>query len=293
VATHEQEAANVRFSGSYVPPLWVINSDQVTKYQWQSSGYIYYESHTTPPVMVDGDPRDGITDEAWPASADMWGESTADGHIALIDLADPSAPLAIEASRYAWNGSATYPPTCTTFNIWDLLGEGVAYPPPNIPGRGAVGGRGAGFPVVAGLLRPEEVEEDQIDHALVFTFNRNRTDTYLSPPAARSDGAAGTGTELPAEGMLLQLDPAFDVTTLSSVYAQRVARALQEYGMYDGDNGGAMAISVQALAPSPTDHRNAWEARTPGMYDGIEGIPVSALRVIDTEQTLGAQLLTD
>jgi hypothetical protein len=293
VATLQQEASNVRFSASFLPPLWVINSDHVTKYQWQSSGYIYYESHTTPSFVVDGNPRDGITDEPWPASADMWGENTADGHITLVDLADGSAPIAIEASRYSWDGAATYPPNCTTFNIWDLLGEGVAYPPDNIPGRGAVGGRGAGFPVIAGMLRPEEVEEDRINHALVFTFNLNRTDTYLSPPAARSDGSAGTGTELPAEGMLLQLDPAFDVSTLGSVSAQRVARALQEYGMYDGDNGGPMAISVQALAPDSTDHRTAWDARAPGMYDDIRDIPVSALRVIDTEQTLGAQLLTD
>lgn len=293
VATLEQEASNVRFGASFVPPVWVINSAFVSQHQWLSSGYIYYESHTTPPFVVDGDPRDGITDDPWPASAQLWGENTSDGHITLVDLHDPAAPIAIEASSYFWDAGATYPPNCTTFNIWDLLGEGVAYPPANIPGRGAVGGRGAGFPVIAGLLRPEEVEEDEINHALVFTFNRNRTDTYLSPPAARSDGAAGVGTELPVEGMLLQLDPAFDVMSLGSVYAQRVARALQEYGMYDGDNGGAMAISVQALAPDPTDHRNAWEARAPGMYDDILNIPVSAFRVIDTTQTLGAQLLTD
>jgi hypothetical protein len=65
VATLQQEAANVRLSASFVPPIWVINSAHVAKHQWLSSGYIYYESHTTPPFVVDGNPRDGVTDEPW------------------------------------------------------------------------------------------------------------------------------------------------------------------------------------------------------------------------------------
>jgi hypothetical protein len=177
--------------------------------------------------------------------------------------------------------------TCTTFNIWDLRGTGVA----DSEGERWLmrGGRGSGFPEIAGLLRPEELREGQIRHALVFTFTKNRRADddrrIFVPPAARSDGRH-IGAQYPIEGMRFQLNPAltdkdFDVWGLNRE-GKAVARALQTYGMFDGDNGGAMKLQVQLLAPSAEENFKKWETLFPGLFDNLEKIPTDQFRVVYT-----------
>jgi hypothetical protein len=95
------------------------------------------------------------------------------------------------------------------------------------------------------------------------------------------------------EGMLFQLDPSlteadFDAWGLTPE-AKIVARALQKYGMYDGDNGGALALQFQLLDSDPEVHAEKLDAMFPGFRRAIQRIPSDRFRVIDTghEPTLG------
>jgi len=71
--------------------------------------------------------------------------------------------------------------------------------------------------------------------------------------------------------------------------AKVVARAMQEYGMYNGDNGGAMTLQVQLLDEDPDVHAELLDDMFPGFADAIRRIPTNRLRVVDTgrEPTLG------
>jgi hypothetical protein len=277
MATVVAEAANLRFAYSYLPPVWVVNSDNLA----------HHIADSPYPFDTWDQNLDGITEAGVPITTAMFGENTADGHISIID---PFKMLAWEMSGYT--GIVDGVIDCNTFNIWDLTGKGVGDGNEGARWR-ARGGRGSGFPIIAGLIRPEELEEGEIRHALVFTFPKNRSGSYL-PPAARTDGGL-SGSQYPMEGMLFQLDPAltdsdFDRWGLSRE-GKIVARALQRYGMYDGDNGGAMAVQLQLLHPSGTEHRAIWESRFPGFYDNVRKIPTDRFRVVNTVEpvTGGAQ----
>jgi hypothetical protein len=90
--------------------------------------------------------------------------------------------------------------------------------------------------------------------------------------------------------MRFQLDPSlsekdFDAWGLNRE-GRTLARALQKYGMLLGDNGGAMALQVQLLAPTPEKHYQMWEKLFPGFYKNIERIPTDKLRVVYTGEPI-------
>jgi len=273
----DSQAKHIRFAKSYIIPVWVINSENI------------------PPVSVKSDvifdfwdqDRDGWSDVGVPITADMWAEPTKDGHICIID---PFKKISYEMSRFNLLENGT--PTCTTFNIWDITSRGVGDSNQGYRWK-ARGGRGSGFPIIAGLLRPEEVSAGEIRHALVFTFNMNRISEDGSkiflPPACRSDGKY-IGTQYPIEGMRFQLDPLLTEKDFDSWGLNKegkiIARALQRYGMYVCDNGGAMALQVQLLAPIPEDNYRIWEELFPGFHKNIENIPVKRFRVIYTGEPI-------
>jgi len=168
----DAEASNIRLSTGYTPPIWVVNANNIDR---TAADSLY-------PFDIWDQDYDGITEAGVPVTADMYPENTPDGHIIIVD---PFHMIAWEMSRY--RGVIDGLIDCSTFNIWDLTGSGVG--DPNEGYRwGARGGRGSGFPVIAGVLRPEEVLEGEIRHALVFTFNNNRDVSTFNSPAVRSDG---------------------------------------------------------------------------------------------------------
>jgi hypothetical protein len=122
---------------------------------------------------------------------------------------------------------------------YDVDYSGV--PPRDASGR-PFGSRGAGVPYFTGLVRPWEVAQGRIDHALAIAYD------YPSPewiyPASKSDGKNTTIDAVP-EGTRFQLDPSFDVSTLSDPVARMVARALQEYGAYVIDNSGSTKVMFE------------------------------------------------
>jgi hypothetical protein len=283
-ATHPASAAilsgmianvpNVRFARAYSIPVWIVNSDNIPLVPVRSD--MIYDTWD-----VD---RNGWSDIGVPLTQDMWWEQTTDGHICIID---PFKKLSYEMSKFGRLPDGT--PTCTTFNVWEIDGTGVGNP---YEGRRwhARGGRGSGFPIIAGLVRPEEIEAGEIRHALVFSYETNRraddgSDIFMWPPACRADGAY-VGENYPIEGMRFQLDPSLTEQDFDAWGLNRdgkvVARALQRYGMFLSDNGGSFAMFPQLLRPTGEENLAEWERRLPGFFRNVEKIPTSRLRIVHT-----------
>jgi hypothetical protein len=268
IETMASVAENIRFANSYTIPVWTINSDNM-EFHIADSPY---------PFDTWDQNYDGITEAGVPIDSTMWGEQTPDGHICIID---PFKMLAWEMSRF--KGIKNDIIDCSTFNIWDLTSKGVGDPH---EGRRwtARGGRGSGFLEIAGLIRPEEIFEGEIRHALVFIFSKNQKN-LLIPPACRCDGKY-VGDQYPIEGMRFQLDPFltdedFDRWGLIDD-SKIIAKALQKYGMFVGDNGGAMALQPQLLHKDIEKHRTMWDSLCPGLYENIKKIPTNKFRLIYT-----------
>jgi hypothetical protein len=102
----------------------------------------------------------------------------------------------------------------------------------------------SGFANIAGTIMPDEVNAGQIDHALAFTMNAVKTGGAVSP-ATSSDGRSSLPGAIP-EGARVQLDPNLDLNSLGlNAWQKTVARALQVYGMFLVDTGGAFALRAQ------------------------------------------------
>lgn len=224
----------------------------------------------------------GYADVFAPIPPEAWPEQTTDGHLIVVD---PFKKLAWECSRFRRLNDGE--PACTTFNIWDLTGTGCGVP---LQGErwNMRGGRGSGLPEIAGLVRPEEIEAGEIRHALVFANQKNRQGdkgkAWFVSPASRSD-AQYQGEQYPLEGARFQLDPTlteadFDRMGLGRA-AKVMARALQKYGMYLGDNGGNFTIYLQVLDPNPERSKALWNQRCPGIYEDMQKIATRLFRVLD------------
>jgi hypothetical protein len=270
------QAKNIRLAREYTVPVWVVNADNVPLVKMRSDNIF---------DTWDKD-RDGWSDVGVPLTKTMWPEPTEDGHLCIVD---PFKNTAWEFSGFSRLKDGT--PRCTTFNIWDLTGIGIGNP---FEGRRwqTRGGRGSGFPVIAGLIRPEELAAGEIRHALAFSFFpiRGSDNGWLFLfPACRSDGVA-KGKQYPIEGMRFQLDPTLGEKEFNSWGLNRegkiVARALQKYGMFLGDGGGAMAIYAQLLGPSADENLKKWEELYPGFYKNAEKIPTNKFRVVYTGEPI-------
>lgn len=140
-----------------------------------------------------------------------------------------------------------------------------------------IGGNAAGFALAAGVIRPEEIAQGRIEHALQFTspYVRNR----FVAPAIHGDGRQSDPDAMPM-GTRIQLDPAADISGLPR--AQRIAaQALKEYGAYLTDSSGSLAIRGEASIGrasqgGPTDIWGPVGVTDPSM----RSIPWDQMRVI-------------
>lgn len=102
----------------------------------------------------------------------------------------------------------------------------------------------AGLPILAGLVRYDEVAAGEIAHALRFTVSRSRR-AYI-PPATH--WASSDGNVLrPPMGMRVRLKASFDISAYPA-RVQVILRALKKYGMIVADNGSDWYLSGVADA---------------------------------------------
>lgn len=97
----------------------------------------------------------------------------------------------------------------------------------------------AGLPILAGLVRYDEVASGEIRHALRFTAPQTRRE-YLWP--ARHFASDLTDEQYPPMGQRFRLRADFDISGFSPE-VQVILQALKRYGMILADNGSAWYIS--------------------------------------------------
>lgn len=274
VFTLAQDRNHISLINSYLCPIWVVNSENVDGIRIRSDRIFDRWDQ-------DGD---GWTDVLVPVTRQMYPEPTGDGQICIVD---PFKHRLWDISTFEWPDERPFP-SGTTFDVWDLTGSGEADPPPGTRWTRR-GGRGSGFPGIAGIIRPEELEAGEIRHAICFTSKMVRQHAtganIFLPPACRSDGR-DVGRQYPIMGMRFQLNPELNEEDFDEWGLNRagkiLARALQRYGMYLGVSGGAMKLQVQLLGPDSDSNRREWERRVPGFYENVKRIPTREFRIIDT-----------
>jgi hypothetical protein len=161
-----------------------------------------------------------------------------DGHLVVVYQALDGSPYAGKELDL-WQ--ARYDPTndtwsASTVSVNDLFGWGAACP----PGGQCNAANAAGFALLGGAIRPEEIAQGHIDHALALATPYNLSN-YIACPATHTDGSA-PAPALP-EGARIQLDPAYNVDAQNwPQWVKIIAHALQTYGAYNRSYGGVVSI---------------------------------------------------
>ncbi|MEE8574986.1 MAG: hypothetical protein V3T30_06190 [Thermodesulfobacteriota bacterium] len=247
-------------------PLFVIDSSKVKGVKVRAS-----EEAFAPNV----DPKAIGRVTGIPIPTEAWADPEKDGHMLLID---PKLRKSWDFSRAKKRGDGSW--RATRVDIWDLNGEGVRAP---FEGKRwwMQGARGSGFPLIAGLIRVEEIEAGVINHALAYATPINRKTGYpggeaelCSPPASRTDGR-GVGPGFIPVGARMQLDPELDLDKLGLTKATKViAKAMQVYGMYNSDGAGTFKLYLQNLGPEDETYKKY------GDFRDLKKIPIESFRVL-------------
>ncbi len=139
--------------------------------------------------------------------------------------------------------------------------------------------RGSGFAFLGGLIWPDELVNEEITHALVFSYPFTKSGGPVAP-ATDSDGTSEEANSLP-EGARLRLNPDLDLSTLNLTSSEMtIATALQEYGMFLVDNGGDSGIALYAVDPASVAE-NPYSGILPNDdYPILENIPLEELQVM-------------
>jgi hypothetical protein len=189
-----------------------------------------------------------------------------DGHLAVVD---PAAGLEWDFWRASYTGGR-----------WSAEGgAAVSTRGDGIAAAGVASGDAANFPLLGGLVRPEDFAAPEIRHALVFAM------PGIAPGAPRCPATHNVATgssrlSLP-EGTRLQLDPSVDLSKLRlQPWERKLGRAMQRYGLLLRDNGGTFSI----FAENPINRGyDAWSRAGFPAGDSIgfsDAFPWSRLRVL-------------
>jgi hypothetical protein len=165
-----------------------------------------------------------------------------DGHLAVYD---PSTNQQLDL----WQG--VHDPLTDTWTAGSRLaasadwGAGCA-----LGTRCGGGGTAAGFMEFGGVIRPEEIAQGHIDHALVIDTPYIRAG-YIACPAVNYWASEGPeykddSNAIPL-GARIQMDPRVDVDAKPwPQWEKVVARALQTYGAYVTDVSGSLEVRGEA-----------------------------------------------
>lgn len=205
----------------------------------------------------------GLEDDPVPIPNDARPAPGSDGHMAVIDSSTRRVYEFWQARKSSGGWSAS-------FGTWSSL-DGSGHP-------GSTGdARDAQVSLLAGTVRAGELQRGVIDHALVFSSdNVNHAFQY---PATKSSQSSGRSDAL-TMGARIQLDPSVNVDAIPGITPaeKAVAKALQKYGAYVIDGGGAR---MAYIFETPFGEADPY----PGLgftsdYAGMPHIPWERLRVL-------------
>lgn len=136
--------------------------------------------------------------------------------------------------------------------------------------------RAAGVPVIAGLIRYDEVMSGEIKHKLSCATRFAAKQEFVYP-ASWTDGYVEGGIP---EGTVIQLDPDLDLSQFNLTKEEVIiAKALQEYGMVIVDIAQGQPIYAEGLWNHPN---KSWEGKLTEWQDdkGINSIPFEQYRIL-------------
>jgi hypothetical protein len=150
-----------------------------------------------------------------------------------------------------------------------------------MPGEHCGGPNAAGNPGLSGVVRPEEIAQGHIDHALQISgVDGYVRQDFIACPATASDGNSSDPRAIP-EGARVQLDPSFDVDAQSwASWKKVIARAFQKYGAIIDDKGGTLSIMAESNVNRGYD---AWQRAGMGTTTGtrnLSDLPWHRMRVL-------------
>lgn len=197
-----------------------------------------------------------------------------DAHMAVIAADGTSA---WEYYKPLKNPAGAWASTSAGVRI-DLSGEGVV--PANLGGANA-----ANFANLGGIVRPEEIAQGAIHHALALGVPGIASGRPACPAAKN----VGVNDGIIPEGVRFQLDPALNIAALDiPVWQKTVARALQVYGAYVRDNAGVLSIYGETSSETLGGRRyDGWARAGSGINPGASSqvfsanFPWTSLRAID------------
>lgn len=166
-----------------------------------------------------------------PANAPIEGGPDSDGdrHVLVVDSSDCKLYELFYARRQP-NGSWT----AGSGAVFDLRGYALR---PN----GWTSADAAGLPILAGLVRYDEVAAGEIHHALRVTGHAR--DGYVWPARHRaSNPPYSTCANCPVMGQRFRLKASVDITGFSPE-VQVILRAMKTYGLIFADNGSPWFVS--------------------------------------------------
>lgn len=159
--------------------------------------------------------------------------------------------------------------------INDITGWGAYCP----QGQHCNGAEASGFALLGGDIRPEEIQQGHIDHALAMITPYTRA-AYIACPATHTDGAYNDPAAIP-EGARVQLDPSFNVDAQSwPDWEKAIAKALQVYGAYIVDTGGALAVRGVTDQNLGSD---SWASVNTPKAANISDLPWDQIRVLQIQ----------
>ncbi len=203
-------------------------------------------------VTVDFDYASESDDGPYPFGPDITIEGGSDRHALMIDQ-DTCVLYELFAAR--WNDGS---PRAGSGAVFDL-GSNALRP------AGWTSADAAGLPIFPGLVRWDEVQAGEIDHAIRFTVGCT-TRRYVWP-ARHQAGEADR--RCPPMGARFRLKRGFDISGFGP-NAQVVLRAMQRYGMIVADNGSDWYFQGTV--------DDGW---TNGLLDQLKQVPAGAFVAVD------------
>lgn len=129
----------------------------------------------------------------------------------------------------------------------------------------------AGLPMFPALVRFDECERGEIEHALRIVVQRSRYGNYIYPATHYASAATNTSTNLPSMGQRVRLKSSFTIPANWTKQEKAVLTALIKYGAMVADNGNFFSISV-----TPD---NRWPAEC---FDNLRNVAITNFEVIQT-----------
>jgi hypothetical protein len=225
-----------------------------------------------------------LSNQTVPIPADAAATSGTDGKLIIIDTSTRKVYDMWQAQKV---GSGW---TVSWGGVYPLDGDGsshdvtygssayqVAWPQP------LTRGTGSGLSSLAGSILTSDVASGVINHALAFSTDIACSATIQPQrfPATASDGGSTNSSCLP-EGSRIQLDPSLNLASIPGITPMElmVGKALQTYGAYVSDQGGArIAFNVQTPSNAAAEAEYA-SVGAAGDYVGLGHLPWTHIRVL-------------